>query len=306
MKNIIFSALLLFVAILAGCTQVESRSVVNKDGGIEKTVIVSIDQGMAPPGSEPQKPSDVIQFVGEGWSVQTKTEGTRMILSATRKLASGSVSSGEITLMSKGKKIVTVTPSTEVSETGVTYKETLKWVGESRQSELNVGTANAQKQIASALKAYNPQADEVDALAKEATLELWRIVYGPSDPVFPIFLTQPTKGEREMKIKLFEFFTKRFESKPLGSMKPEDAQSAARQIVRQLTSQELMQGSATEADPGQAQDRELISISISVSGPGAVTNHNGNYDPVEDRVTWDMFGDAAAHRDIALIATFKN
>ncbi|MCB0826759.1 MAG: hypothetical protein KDC26_11265 [Armatimonadetes bacterium] len=306
MKNTTLLAFLVIFAIMTGCTQVESRSIVDKNGGVEKTVVVTIDQGMAPPGSEPQKPSDVVQFVGEGWSVQTKTEQTRMILSATKKLAPGAMSGGGITLMSKGKKLVTLTPATEVSESGVTYRETLKWVGESRQSELNEGMANAQKQIASALKSYNPKPDEIDAIAKEATLELWRIVYGPSDPIFPIFLTQPIKGEREMKIKLYEFFAKRFEEKPLGAMKAEDAKTAARQIVRQLTSQELMQGSATEADPGQAQDRELISISISVTGPGEVMKHNGNYDPVEDRLTWDMFSDAAAHQEISLSATFKN
>lgn len=203
------SALSLLAAIgLTGCARGVATTTVHADGSWVRSVTFH--------GSKPDKDGNTMgtkiedAFLipkGEGWTITRQTKDEEMIVTAERTLKPGETLHGDLTVQGSKKQADTATVNdvtVQALSPGVfKYTETLHWKGAFPKALIPDA-----KSIA-AFKSALPPALASDANARElanrSAREIWRVFFGPGDPLISqlsSMMTQPELIERHLRSRI--------------------------------------------------------------------------------------------------------
>lgn len=290
---------------LAGCGKVDSVSVVNSDGGFEKSVKLTLTKNSQMPmgeGSEaPVVAKDLLKAEGEWQGVEedTQEESTFVI-----KRSFGKGEKAVYSVLSPAKEILIESESSSLEEAdGVVHSEVWTWKGAARTKSYEEAYGKfevALKQHLSGMKVSDDALAEVlDMLVKR----LHRELFGPGDPLLSRVL-HAQDLERQFRLRLFKVTKGTLLDRKIGGMSDDKATEIARAVASTIEFDELNVNSS-EPPQEESDDMSLISVMVVMKGAGEVLDTNGEVNPLTGDVEWVMYVESPAYEPLKLWAKFK-
>jgi len=297
----------------AGCGRITASTEVKPDGSYVRRIVFrapAVQEG-APGGLSGPSIDEVFALpTAPAWTVARSTEEGEAKVTAERTVAAGAGASADITVRTPGKTPAEtlLTNSVEVRRVAPNrweYRETIRWTGP--PSEITDAISkDAEEWIAKALPAGVSTPELAKGLASSARNRLWRVLFGPGDPLFLGIIAHPDLAERrllsavarEMNAVLVEILGDRLSA--------EQRRAAIRALTTEMQTVTKVRGQARQtADKGPAESNfaGLMPLLSSVKMPGKIVATNGEWDEASGEVIWGMYGQAAALEPVVLTAT---
>jgi hypothetical protein len=189
------------------------------------------------------------------------------------------------------------------------YRETVRWVGK-KPKEMGAVDADMLKQIKSALPSALATDANVADVGRVMTKELWRMLFGPGDPLFSQIIMHPDLAERRFRREAGRAIDTSLQQKFGDSLSVEDRHQAARKLVSVMFEKSPAKSIKSKAgDPlamgGGADgpgDFSLVAMTFSVKLPGKIVSTNGEVDEVNGEVYWAMYAMAPVVGDVEMTA----
>jgi hypothetical protein len=297
-----------------GCGRTSTMTQVNPDGSFVRTLTF---RGPAPAegeGAIMTGPTVDTLFElpgGAAWKVTREKKDNELIVTATRTFPAGTAAQQDIALKAKGKApmgrlIVNSVVIRQIAPGRWEYRETLRWQGE-RPKEL----VNPDPKMLTAIKAALPANLATDAnvleVAQIAIKGLWRLLFGPGDPLVSQLVMHPELAERKLKRLATQVLTAALEQKFANQLSAESRTVIARKIVEQglESTKTLTQEKANPSTPPQKEEDEpasLVAMGFTVKLPGKILSANGEVDEASGEVFWALYAQAAAIGDVEMVA----
>jgi hypothetical protein len=310
MKSLALAALLVPLALLAGCADVDVTTEVRADGSWARRLVFRMD-AKDPMGEKGDFSKTFDLPKGEGWSAKEGTEGKKMTYTAERAGKKGEVPASDLLVKSKKG---TVSVSNEVSLREVApgrweYRETIRWKGPKPADYLKPEPEQVEW-----VKSALPAGLADDAKAVEVLQAVQRVLYrellGPGDPLLAQMLLHPRLGERRLKAIIGDAVAPVL--KNLFGDKLTDAQrtQAARKIA-ELPGLSNVQEKAESKQPGggggkeEKDEPDFVPLSFTLKVPGKIVSANGEVDAASGEVFWAFYAQSAQLEDVVLSATFE-
>lgn len=297
--------LLSFLTLLAaGCAQVDSSTVISADGKVERRVSVTVDNSTNPTAVEGggTKPATLIAFnPAANWKVEEKLgDKGQDILTAARELQAGEKLDEEFTLSDKRSSLAGCRVEVEkLADGSLAYTETWTWKGDVKESGTPI--EKLQSVVDEKLEPWGISEAERKTIVERVRAKSWRALFGPGDPLLTQVLTNPNQGVRKLNNVVAQAFLNELE--PVAGHTREEKLAVIKEMVNGLDAA----GNSTPEAPGQEGEGENVMVSIlsRVKGPGAIVDHNGEIDIIENEVFWSMYLEASMVEPVVLRAVFK-
>jgi hypothetical protein len=181
------------------------------------------------------------------------------------------------------------------------YREVLHWQGP-RPAQLLEPDPRLLRVIQAALPQELAGDLAARELAKGLRRDLWRICFGPSEPVLWEALMHPDVSERWIQKRLNQAVDQRLQAQFGHRLAPADRLSVARRLAAATLGTLRVSDSEAEEWPGRM-ETALIPLTFTVSLPGKVVATNGEVDESSGEVFWGLYSGAAISEDVVLTAT---
>lgn len=299
--------------IVSGCGEVGSDSVVHADGSFDRTVTLSLPSMDMMPGAEPTDPGERLRFNQEDmWDVSVGDDDGAVTLTATRSFAAGEQIDHDFELLSGDEPFLRCSVNVRTLSNGyIEYTETYEWIGQYPDPpELN---SDELEEIGEHLQAIGGTEEDALAVGTELTKAMWRVVFGPTEPLMPAFILSMRSAEKKLMKRAGEELLRILEERFASRASSAERLSVARAIMNESDVIETFGEGVPTGDPGEIEaemmegdeaDDTTVSIAASVRGPGRLVETNGEYDSVSGEVFWSMYSPAAALGPVVLRAVF--
>lgn len=316
------SALLALAALLTtGCSRSVATTTVKSDGSFTRTIVFHgpkpPDQGaggpaMVGPGGELSDSFDMPS--GGPWKTKREKLESEEVYTAERELTPGTVQKKDIVIKSGDKSKPGVFMVNEASVRSVgpgkwEYRETLHWSG-----KVPDVTNNVPPEMILAIKSALPSALATDAnvrpIGVALTHELWRLLFGPGDPLISSwsqFMMQPEAVERKMSARMGAGVDRAIAAQLGDKLTQEQRRACVQKIIKAATVV-LNSKTSKNADPSKAGgntdigDGALAAMTFTVKMPGKIVSTNGDRDDFANQVSWSVYPQAAALSDVEMTA----
>lgn len=299
---------------LYGCGRTSTVTEVKPDGSFVRTLTFRGQPPAEGEGAIVMGPTVDTLFElpgGAAWKVTREKKDNELVITAVRTFPAGTAAQQDMALKAKGKApmgrlLVNSVAIRQIAPGRWEYRETLRWQGE-RPKEL----VNPDPQMLQAIKATLPANLATDAnvhdVAQIAVRGLWRLLFGPGDPLLSQLLMHPDLAERKLKRLATQVMTATLEQKFGNQLSGENRAAIARRIVEQgLESTKSL--TQEKANPNAAPQKEedepagMVAMAFTVKLPGKIVSSNGDVDEASGEVFWALYGQAAAVGDVEMVA----
>ncbi|MFQ3587709.1 MAG: hypothetical protein SNJ76_08620 [Fimbriimonadaceae bacterium] len=294
---------LLLALVVGGCARANVSTTVQDDGAFEREIVFAVNPG-------PMEPENVsVENVfrlpsGEGWSVEhSKTDSERQAL-CKRKFAAESTSE-DIVVMAKGKALFSNSIRvTRLANGELEYRETLRWLGPAPK-DVPVPTAEDVEKLRPFLPDTITDA-EVVAFIEAVDRDVWRVMFGPSDPLLSQLLAHPDLALRKLQARIGGRVLFHLEDRFGDRLTAAQRQRIVRESLDLTKNRAGTARSAPPESAGEGSDPDsLVAMLFSVRLPGEIVRTNGETDVVTGEVYWALYPQAAAMGEVELIAVCR-
>lgn len=291
----------------SGCSRSTSLTEVKEDGSWHRTVKLFVaaqnpmsmggDQGK--PATEPKIEDVFVPPTGVGWKItRSKTKEGMLQLVAERDLKLGQASVNDLVVKGQLNNSVTVT---QIAPGKFEYKETFHWTA--KKQDL---VANADPTFIAAVKDSLGEKlatkENIEFLEIGLAKAVFKMMFGPGDPMLGQLISQPDLAERRLKIRLAKAADELLVARFGDSLAGAERLAVIRKLVASLDSKQFVDPEK-KADPSSgSSSSQLVSMFISVKLPGVAVESNGELDPLSGEVFWAMYPEAAQIEDVVLRA----
>lgn len=292
---------------MSGCSESVSETSVAADGSVVK--VVTIREGSASGamsmGEEPKPMTDLVKFEGQGWEITESTVNGSRILTATKRLSSWREADCGWSLVLDEKRSILGRSRIHESEGYLNFEERYSLVGEVDMAKRDSELAKMQDSLRKSWQKGELSDADAKSLSEKVRALVVRTIFGPSEPILPIFLTSPKRFEREFKKRIFGDLTSYFVG--INDMSLDEAKAQAQSFIKEMDAEQQVGNPAEEAGKTDGEDGNSgNSFSISVCFKGAVVKEqNGLVDPVSDEIYWDFYSMAVEESPVVLHARFR-
>lgn len=305
MKKLSLAALAVFsLLISAGCSKLSNVSKLSSDGGINRTVTLSV---MEQPGEEGSAPTDLKKLItfanASEWNVSISKKDQDNVLTAVRNLPAGSSRASDFTLeVGPGMKVIVSSKATKVNDSQIDYEETWKWSGKMKDDS---GPGKEMlPELKKQLAEFNPTDAQVEKGMIRMRNSLYRAIFGPGEPMMTQFFSNPEGATRKLHVimakELLSFMKDEF---------PNTTESqriaAARNIAKKISDDTSKQTTVNPENPPKEENSNMTAVYVAVEGPGDMISSNGEYDVIDNIVFWQLYSDACMYEPVVLKASFK-
>jgi hypothetical protein len=299
---------------LIGCGRTSTVTEVKPDGSFTRTLTF---RGPAPAegeGAIAMGPTIETLFElpgGAAWKVTREKKDNELIITAKRTFPAGTAAQQDMALKAKGKApmgrlIVNSVTLRQIAPGRWEYRETLRWQGE-RPKELMNPDPKMLTAIREALPANLATQANVREVAQIAMKGLWRMLFGPGDPLLSQLVMHPELAERKLRRQASLVMNEALKQKFGTQLSDESRMTITRKIVGQTleSTQALTQEKTNPNAPPKKEDDEpasLVAMAFTVKLPGKIVSANGEVDEVNGEVFWALYAQAAAVGDVEMVA----
>ena len=304
MRKIIFTALILCLAVLAGCARARVTTEIHPDGSWTRTDVMT-GQKKAEGSMAPSIEETFVIPSGNTWKATDSAKDSDVITTFVRKIAAGGSLKGDISVRedkaSEKLKMVNEVTVTRVGPHRYEYRETLRWTGDPPKD-----SASNPEDIAQ-IKALLPKNLATDANAKALANRAFALatpmMWGPGDPLLGITMLHPDLAERRLRQRIGALLLKALEQQ-FGNQITEPER---RELARKLIDTTFNATKPAKPDPSApSQDSgNLTPLLFVLRAPGKLISSNGEVDELSGEVYWGLFPEAAAVQPVVLTAVFE-
>lgn len=281
--------------VLAGCARVSTTTTVNGDGSFSRKLVFTVSKtSMGMPSSEgstKEKPEDFFRIPAAGYKVERSETKEGLTVTATRDYPVGTPVVEDVAVWGTKKQVLATSSAvvTKLPDGRIEYVETLRRFGPAKEDEFAIPELRAL--VKKALPASMQQTATIDKVTREVALNYFHGLFGPPEPLFPMFFLNPDAGVRKLNAVVF---LKNVDSvRQIAGASQSEAEDVAREIGRTVTDPLLNQADSTsqkqteKSDP-PGSDNDMTPLTFAVKFPGKVVETNGILDPLTGEVYWSL------------------
>lgn len=291
---------------LAGCGSADSSTVVSQEGDATLTLRLQVPKpDPANPLALAKPPEEVFDLPDPRvWSVERGTDKDgNVLITATRQLPIGQEVDAGVSLLSKKTRLTRSKVRVDRTTNGWRYAATLEWLGEAQKPN-EAELEKASRELLSALPAGTATPQEARAIAQDAQLRVWRLLFGPPEPLLPqILFSSQESVQRKLRAKLFVAIEGVLASRLGNRLSTEQRRALAQAALSSANPTQNVTQNASAQGQDQSKDQPLLGLSFAVRLPGRIVLHNGLLDPVTSEVYWDLLPQAAQPGPVVLHAS---
>lgn len=292
------------LALLAGCGRARVTTEIHPDGSWVRTVTLTGNEkkeGQMTPSLE-----EVFAVpAGADWKTKRDKKGEEVVLTATRTLAAGAVSKGDLAIQGGEPGKLDLTTEGTVTRAGpkrFEYKETIRWTGDKPKDFGNVKPADL-AEIKAALPAPLSTDANAQALAEKGAALMIPLLFGPGDPLLALGIMHPDLAERRASQMMGVVLLKALEEQFGDKLKPEQRRAVARKLIEKgLSNSKPSQPDPSAGPPDKGGKGSFVPLMFVLKVPGRVISSNGQVDELTGEVYWAMFPEAAVLKELTLTA----
>jgi len=292
-------ALVACVTLTSGCARTTVSTWVNSDGSWTRTLKfrAASDAGLENAFLLPS---------GTPWVTSRVRQEEETLYTARRALLPGEPLRQDVVVRDKQKPALErlLTNEVTVREVGPNrweYREVLHWQGP-RPAQLLEPDPRLVRVIQAALPQALAGGLAARELAKGLRRDLWRICFGPGEPVLWEALMHPDVSERWIQKRLDRAVDQRLQAQFGQRLAPADRLTVARRLAATTLDTIRVSDSEEEEWPGRM-ETALVPLTFAVSLPGKVVATNGELGESSGEVFWGLYSGAAISEDVVLTAT---
>jgi hypothetical protein len=297
----------------SGCARTVVVTDVKADNSVTRTVKFRASAPSDTGFSLGPKLEDVFSLPsGSPWKTQKVKEKDEDVYTAERTLRAGESLPQDVVIKGKqapmGRLIVNEVSVREIAPGKLEYREVLRWQGE-RPKELMAPDPD----MTNALKASLPKSLVDDATVRDISLsmqrEMWRLLFGPGEPLLSQLLMHPDLAERHIKRRFGVVIDTVLQTKFGDRMAADERLSVTRKIITSAFNEPLQlrdkaKAKAEASPPGESKgNNPPVSMMFVARLPGKIVSTNGTLDEITGEVYWALYDQAAAIGDVVMTAT---
>lgn len=292
--------------LLAGCGSADSTTEVSQGGEAKLSLRLQVPK---PDPGNPlglAKPPEALFDLPDPkvWSVERSTDKDgNVIVTATRPLPIGQDVDAGVSILADSRRLTRSKVRVDQTANGWSYVATLEWLGDPappKEAELD----KASRDLLAALPAGAVTLEEARAVAGDIHLRLWRLMFGPPEPLLPqIPFSSQESLQRKLRTRLHAAIDSVLASRLGNRLSAEQRRNLAQAALSSSNAAPNVAPNPDPQSPDRSKDQPLIGISFAVSLPGRIVLHNGLQDPVTGEVYWELFPQAAQAGTVVLSAS---
>lgn len=296
-----------------GCARAVSTTAVHADGSWTRTVAFhgsSPDQKSMSVGTEIKDAFILPQ--GPAWKIKNEKTDAEVTVTAVREMFLGGTIENDIVTKSSDKNSPAINVMTnrvsvkQIAPGRYEYRETLHWLGK-MPKELVVPDGDAMRLLKAWLPPQLATTVNVQQLARALTRAIWRVMFGPGDPLvahFSELMMQPDLIKHRIGGQMATALKSALDELPGQKLTPQQKQD----LFKKMTDYAVQSGT-TKAQAAQnggpekpAPGGSFASLTFDVKLPGRVIETSGEVDPLTGEVYWAVYPEAAVLGDVTMRA----
>jgi hypothetical protein len=308
-RRALLTACLAIVAV--GCARVDTHTAIRTDGSFTRTVVL---QGTAAPEAPAKESANLAPTLesliapprGPSWTVTRERRKQELVITARRELAAGEALSDDIGVRRSPETSEPLIGNTAVVERhadgSLEYREVLRW-RDAVPKQLSQPAPELLTSLKQQLPAAVIETDRgrpIRRVALRVQRHVWRLVFGPGDPLLGTLLAHPGAAERRLLRSLRREIDAALAAE-LGDALDGPTRIRAAQAIASAFAQTVQKESQPSSSAG-TNSRLPVALQIRVSLPGAITESNGDQDDDARDVAWSLYPEAVAAGEITLRA----
>lgn len=294
-----------FCLVAAGCSRAKIETVVSPDGSFKRTVTYTLSGAQGMMGNGKKDIADVFKIpsAGDGVTVdRSTTKDGDINVTVTRSLAAGAAPVDDFVIFQDAKQPeLSDTLSVHKLDNGqIEYTESLKWIAKRGGS-----FGEVPPEFRTAVKASLPQrmmdTATIDMVTNAVMVSFLRALFGPPEPVFPSFFTDPDLGVRKLKIASYQALIPTLQQ--ACGMSAAETKAFLGSFLSDERLKSVVEGKTPTHSGGQTgtpDNAAMVPMTFSVSAPGKVVRTNGLVDPINGQVYWSVYDVSAEFQDVTL------
>lgn len=334
-------ALLSLLIMTSGCGRMQVANEVRLDGSFTRSLMFKepVPEAAGEAGDSPAaammgsgKPEDyLILPTGPEWKTTRTKRGDEVLVTVSRTVAPGAVLKDDIGIRKYPKEnnptgeAPPADPQTPKPDPNVTvlsnavrvrelpgnkleYEEVIRWRG-----ELPKDLSSPDDAVLNDLKKTLPTnlaTDEkaVQRVASDIQISIWRMMFGPGEPLLPLLLANPDVAEYKLKGRLRRTLDQSLEEHFGNRLTPQQRIALVAQLADKAGDASIDKTEEASANPPGAGSEDTngmgapISLFLRLKMPGKVLSTNGEIDPYTGEVLWSMYSWAAGVGEVTLSA----
>ena len=238
---------------------------------------------------------------------QDKTEeGVKGTL--TRTVAAGATIENDVVLKgAKGPLTSNKVAVTKLADGRMEYVETLTWTA--GPGEFAETPAELRLAVKKAIPERAATTEVIDAATTGIKRTIWKIFFGPGDPLIPLLVFHPDLGAKRMMQRVFKEADPNLQAELGDKMDAATRAEFIKNFVTALNIEEMMAAKQKQKqNPAESTGDDkgaLVSMLFSVKVPGKVLETNGEVDPITGEVVWAFYGEAAQPAPVQMRVVYQ-
>jgi hypothetical protein len=297
-------AVVLFAALLSGCSRARITTEIKPDGAWTRTVTLTGQQkkdGMQMGGTL----EEIFALpTGSEWKSREETKGEERSLIFVRNAAAGATVKGDLSIKGEGAgKLDLVNEATVARQAPrrFEYRETLRWTGDTTGKPSTLKPDDI-----TAIRALLPKdlATEANArgLADRAVQLAMPMIFGPGEPLLAIGLFHPDLAERRATQRIGSVLLKALEEQFGDKLTPAQRTAVARGLVQTTFNTTRPAQPDPSEGPPTKKSSGLTPLMFILKAPGKIVSSNGEIDTFSGEVYWALYPEAALLKEVTLTA----
>jgi hypothetical protein len=248
---------------------------------------------------------------GAPWKITRAKEKDDLTITATREVAKGEIVKQDLVVRGKikgnpGRLVVNEMSVKQIAPGRLEYREVLHYQGD-HPKEMD----QAAPEVTSVLKASLPPGLVAEAehgeLTRNLLREIWRLLFGPNDPLISQLMMHPDLAERRLKMRVATVIDATLLKQFGDRLTVEQRHNVTRKLVEtaaaKTSTMSQAKSKAGPPEPGGADNAGMEAMFVSVKLPGKIVSTNGERDDTTGEVFWAFYSMAPALEDVVLTAT---
>jgi hypothetical protein len=292
-------------ALLLGCGNLSSSSELAADGTISQRIRLSVPKAEIPSPEPAPEPAQILRFdPAGGWTTQESSDDDSKWIEGLRTRRAGEPLP-MFTVNDKRGPYLASTCEVEKSADGkLVFTETYVWTGEIKDPPLK-GASQATEGLRKFFAKAELDDDRLRALEEEIGVMVWRTVFGPSDPLLGLVITNPAAAEKRISAVIGAKLIEIVEKHTGGKMSRDEIIAAVREGKGRVVDSGLIKRDRQMTEGPSDDQPNIKGLLVSIKGPGRLVESNGVFDPIENEVYWSFYDVAAQVGPVVLRAVFQ-
>jgi hypothetical protein len=299
--------LIVFLALLGGCSRARITTAIKADGSWVRTVALTGQEKKEGMQMGPALDDTFIVPTGAGWTSKEEKKAEDRTLIFERTVAAGGSVKGDLAIKDDEPGKVKVTNEATVTRQGpkrFEYKEIVRWTGAPPK---NMGVIKPEDLAEFKTFLPAPLATDANARAlgeKTAALAI-PMLFGPGDPLLAVGLMHPDLAMRRASQRVGALLLKALDEQFGQRLTPVERREVARKLIEKSFSSTRPSPPDPSAGPPSGKSTGLTPLMFVLKAPGKVVSSNGEVDELTGEVYWALFPEAASMKEVVLTAVVE-